>query len=384
MEGNWRVTCLVGVVLACCLAGVAAGCGSDSSGSSAESVQTRNPEATFAPLVRFDPEERWLPMGAEWFIERSLFGFADDQGCADRPIAVGRELEDQWTPVVDWLGQLGLGKSSGTSAYFRTAYAPYDPDLAQPEIGLPCPFREGYRFFANQQTRLYEKRDRVEGLRLTEGYYLDLLDRARTGQRPRPGSGGSGDEITAPALVERHAQEVDGEPGLRLTYWLLHGMNEPLDSQGKPIAQRTHEGDWERVEVLLQEGGDDDEWAPVAVRLLDADGRRRDVPWSAVKRTAAGSPSATGSSQAGSAGTATNPVLAAARGDHALSPVPRRGGDCAACPQWPTWSSLLPARKQPWYGFGGSWGEVGKSSETTGPHGPHGKWPPDSPRNEST
>jgi hypothetical protein len=380
MEGNWRVACLVGVVLACCFGGAAAGCGSDSSGSSAEGVQTRNPEATFAPLVQLDPKERWLPMAADWFLNRAIFGFADDQGCADRPIAVGHELDELWTPAVDYLGQPGIGTAAGTKAYFRTPYAPATPKHDTAAFGTPCPYREGYRIFANQQTRPYEKKDRTPGVRLTEGYYVDLVDRARGGERPR-GAGGEGPkEIGAPVYVERRAEEVDGEPGLRLTYWLLYGMNEPLDSTGNPLAQSTHEGDWERVEVLLQEGGGDDEWVPVSVRLLDADGGRRDVRWATVRRATAAGASSAGSSSA----TATHPVLTATRGDHALSPAPRRGRDCAACPQWPTWSSLAPARKQPWYGFGGAWGQPGKTSETTGPLGPHDKWAPDSPFNSAT
>ena len=351
---------MAGVVLACCLA---AGCGSDSSGSSADSVKTRDPETTFAPLVALDRKERWLPMDADWFLNRSIFGFADDQGCADRAIAVGYELEDLWSPAVDWLGQPGLGTASGTTAYFRTPYAPATPDHDVEATGIPCPFREGYRIFANQQTRPYEKKDRAPGVRLTEGYYVDLVDRARGGQRPRPAGDGS-KKIAAPAYVERHAEDVDGESGLRLTYWLLYGMNEPLDGRGEPIEPRTHEGDWERVDVLLQEGGDD-EWAPVTVRLLDADGRRRDVPWSSIERAS------------------THPVLSAARGDHSLSPA-RRGDDCSGCPRWPTWASVAPVRKQPWYGFGGAWGQPGDTSATTGPLGPHGKWAPGSPFNENT
>jgi hypothetical protein len=367
MEGNWRVACLVGVVLACCFAGAAAGCGSDSSGSSAEGVRTRNPEATFAPLVQLDPKERWLPMAADWFLDRSIFGFADDQGCADRPIAVGEELDDLWTPSVDWLGQQGLGKAAGETAYFRTPYAPATPEHDPTVLGIPCPFREGYRIFANQQTRPFEKKDRVPGVRLTEGYYVDLVDRARGGEPARGGAGKGPEAIGAPAYVERHAEEVDGEPGLRLTYWLLYGMNQPLDAQGKSIAQRTHEGDWERIEVLLQGAADGREWVPVEVRLLDQHGNRRDVPWTSIKRV----------------GT-SHPALTAARGDHALSPAPRRDISCAACPKWRTWSSVAPVRKQPWYGFGGAWGQPGKTSETTGPLGPHGPWPPDSPFNEAT
>ena len=353
---------LAAVALACCCAlGAAAGCGSDSSGSTSDgATTTRSPEATFAPLVELDPQERWLPLSADWFLDRSLFGFADDQGCPDRPIAVGRQLEELRTPIVDWLGKSGLGRDP--HAYFRDAYAPATPEHDAAKLGTPCPYRGDRRFDADQLTRPHERRDRVEGLRLTEGFYLDLTDRARPGQPPRSSRGA--EQIAVPAYVERLEQDVAGEPGLRVTYWLLYGMNQPLDPRGDPIAARTHEGDWERVDVLLHAGGGDDEWTPFAVRLLDDDGNHRDIPWASIERTAAD---------------ATHPLLTAARGDHTLSPAPRDTSSCTLCPRWLTWTDLAPVRRQPWYGFGGAWGEPGDTSDTTGPLGPHGKWPPDSP-----
>jgi hypothetical protein len=386
MEGNWRIASLVGAVLICAVM-AAAGCGSDSSGSEGDAIETRNPEATFAPLIQLDRQERWLPMGASWFLDRSSFWFAEDQGCEDRKIAVGDLLYAEWTPVIDSLSHEGLGQSE--LPYFRTPYGP--AGAANQATATPCPFREGYKYYANQQTRPFERRDRVKGLRLGEGYYLSLTDPARKGQRPR--RDGQATTITAKTYVERHAEEVDGEDGLRLTYWQLYGMNQPHGPQG-PIEQRTHEGDWERVDVLLKQSGED-EYVPVAVRVHSEDGAR-DVPWASLRRAAGGAVGASGASGAGraavagddgvgsdGAGDPTHPVLTATLGDHTLTPAPR-AGDCADCPQWPTWSLLAPLRKQPWYGFGGAWGEPGPTSATTGPLGPHGKWPPDSDFNEDT
>ena len=37
---------------------------------------------------------------------------------------------------------------------------------------------------------------------------------------------------------------------------------------------------------------------------------------------------------------------------------------------WPTWRSLRNAEEEPWYGFGGAWGTMGKSKHLTGPLGP--------------
>lgn len=40
---------------------------------------------------------------------------------------------------------------------------------------------------------------------------------------------------------------------------------------------------------------------------------------------------------------------------------------------WDTWPRLVNVRDQPWYGYGGAWGEVGAIDDTTGPMGPHPK-----------
>jgi hypothetical protein len=364
MEGNWRVAPVIGAAVIW-LAIAAAGCGSDSSGSDADAIETRNPEATFAPLIQLDPDERWLPMGAAWFLDRASFWFAEDQGCEDRKIAVGDLLYEEWTPVVDSLSHKGLGTSE--VPYFRTPYGRATPGKVHATTGTTCPFREGYKYYANQQTRPYERTDRVKGLRLGEGYYLNLTDRARKGQRPRK----DGKEIAVTAYVERHAEEVDGERGLRLTYWQLYGMNEPRGARG-PVERRTHEGDWERLDVLLQES-DDDEYVPVAVRIHSDEGAR-ELRWASLQRTAG---------RRSDSSAATHPILAARLGDHMLSLTPR-GRSCTKCLRWRTWSSLAPLQKEHWYGFGGAWGPPGATSETTGPLGPHGEWPPDSPLNAET
>lgn len=328
--------------LLACAAIAATGCGSDASGgSNGRGIATGDPERTFAPLVRLHQKERWLPMGAHWSIDRSALWFSEGRGCGDRKIAVGRALRSQRTVVVDWLSVPGIGK--GPSYYQRDWYGP------------TCDERQPYEFSANQLTRPHDKADRVKGLGLTAGFYLDLMDWARQGHPLRGG------QVTAPAYVERHAEDVDGEPGLRLTYWLLYGMNEPLGPRG-PIGGATHEGDWERIDVLLQNGDDRDEYVPVAVRLHAGDAQR-DVPWTSVRR--------------GGLQGSDHPLVSAARGDHSLTISPR-GDICNGCSQWRTWPTLADAGKQPWYGFGGAWGEPGPTLETTGPLGPHGKWPPDS------
>jgi len=337
MEGRWRTLPLVGALVVC-LALVVAGCGSDS-----EAVETSDPEATFAPVVQLDPQEEWLPMNTRWFIDRASLWFAEDQGCADRKIAVGKTLKDQRNQVTNWIVPFWL---SAGHAYERRTYDAscenrFDPDFS-------------YDYWASQRTRPFDTEDRPEGLAVGEGHYLDLMDYARRG----PVAAGESTLDEVPAYVERRQDEVDGESGLRLTYWLFYGMNEPRQG-GRVVEPLTHEGDWERADVLLREGDGEDEYEPVALDLYDGDRRRR-VPWERVAVTA------------GPDGR-TQPLLLAELGSHTLS-APRRA--CAECRRWRTRAALADARKRLWFGFGGAWGELGPTSETSGPLGPHGKWPP--------
>jgi hypothetical protein len=141
----------------------------------------------------------------------------------------------------------------------------------------------------------------------------------------------------------------------------------------------THEGDWERVDVLLQGAGR--RWKPVAVRLFDPDGSSREVPWGKLRRRAA--------IHSTEGGERTHPVLFAALGTHTLYARPdtrvNREVDlaervahtrdvthppCRACPRWETRLPGFSLESQYWYGFGGAWGERGPTSLTTGPLGP--------------
>lgn len=344
MEGSWRGLA-VASALATWFALAAGGCGGgERSGPAVAAIETSDPARTFAPLVQLRPDERWMPMGARWFLQRSSLWFAEDQGCADRKIAVGRKLAAQRTVVVDWLFLTGLGTGP---AYRR---APYDADCEND------PYTDLY---ANQLTRPNHLPGRSRDLRLGEGYYLDLMDRAR----PGPGRGAL-DGV--PAYVERTREQVGGEPGLRLRYWLLFGMDGGGTGGG---AGARREGDWERVDVLLR--GEDGAYEPLALEVEGGDGEPRRTPWRAVRRAGG----------EGGGGATTHPVVTAALGSHTLRPERTDAAAgarvaCAGCTPWRTWRRLADVRAQPWYGFGGAWGEVGRSDATTGPLGPHGDWPP--------
>jgi hypothetical protein len=330
MEGSWRALAawLATTLAGCALIVGASGCGGDDDprAEGATAVETANPERTFAPLVEVAADEPWRPMSARWFIERSVFWFAEDDGCADRKIAVGHTMPEQQNPEIDWIYPKGLGGWSWP-AYFRN---PYD---AKCELDLDL------RFYADQLTRPHDPGVRVEGVRPGEGFYLDLADEARGG----PAIDG---ELTQPVYAER---TDEGDDGVRLTYWMLFGMH------GEPGAADAHEGDWERVDVLLHDAGGD-RYEPLAVQVGMVE-RPVDTAWPDARRVGA-----------------THPVVVAARASHAMRPV-RRDGGCGDCVAWETWRVLSDARKELWYGFGGAWGLPGESDATTGPLGPHRFFP---------
>lgn len=332
MEGGWMRLGAVAWLAICCAA-FASGCGDDATAPAAQDgadvVRTKAPERAFAPLVLLDSREPWRPMSGRWFIENSVLWFADDRGCGDRKVAVGRALPERRSEDrsdVDWIYPLALG--TGELAYYRNPY----------EAG--CELNWEIRHRADQLTRPQDQsRARRAELGPGEGFYLDLVDEARAGPRTL------GD---TPVYYERK-DEGDGQ--VRLTYWMLFGMDD--GGQAGDDNDR-HEGDWERVDVLLAHDGADG-YSPRAVQLDARAAEPSDILWDRFALSDG------------------HPVVRSARGSHALAPE-APGESCADCLPWPTWRTLSDARAQHWYGFGGAWGEPGSTDETTGPLGPHGPW----------
>lgn len=191
---------------------------------------------------------------------------------------------------------------------------------------------------------------------LREGYYLDPDDEDN---ELRAGIG-----VGAPVFYEY-------VPRKYVAYWFFYPYNEfrlenPQVGSSFPI--QSHEGDWERVSIQL-----DAENLPVNIFFYGHSGGLL-AHWSTIHLY-----------------DGTHPIVFSAKGGHASYPevgeyntelcVPFRG--CAldrtdAGMQWRTWDNLLKVESQPWYGFGGAWGEVGElpaigelsGSHWTGPLGP--------------
>ncbi len=302
-----------------------AGCGPQEG-----AIKTGLPAATFAPVIALDERERWFPTGAEWFINRSVLWWSMNLNCPDRVVAAGRELKA--TDASNTLDARRLGR-----------HAPYTrSDSSAPPA---CRFLPVPRFRANQHVRPFDDRDPSLQLPQTEGFYLDLKDEFRAGPR--------GKDPTVPIYAETKAQQVAGKPGVRISYWMLYGRHEPNHGFDARYWEPAHEGYWERFDVLLQHEPDSDGYTPFAVSAR-AEGRRREIAWDDLELVGG-----------------THPAMDAGRWNHELVPTSKK---CSRCARWRTWRNVRELVEQPWYGFGGAWGEFYATGTRTGPIGPHPPW----------
>ncbi len=351
------------VAVAVCMF-VAGGCSDatpdTSRGDPVEPVSTTNPAAAFAPLIRLHPDDSSFPISVDRFLERASLKWKNGEDCiALDDVATGRIADRKTAAPVPRLDAAHLG---GRRAAYRRS-----PDRS-------CGQRDGAVYRSTDFTRPYDDGPRRADLDIDEGFYLDLLSDSHDGD-PAAGAREAGAIVDdVPAYYERKVVSVGGRPGLRVTYWLLYGYSESHRAGNSPVL--SHEGDWERVHVLL-ERHDKRRWIPVEIGYDSPEARLRTVPWRALERSG------------------SHPVLFSARDSHTAYAWPgehrRRVGigdvdgdgdrdgvktvldeapTCDDCPSWRTWGQLRPVRAQPWYGFGGGWGLAFETSETSGPLGP--------------
>lgn len=320
-------------------------------------VTTVSPETAFAPLVHLDVREPAWPMSAEAFLRNSWLMWGHDR-CPDYSVALGAHLKRPESRRAEIMGRFDRTRLAGANAY---RHAPADGACDD----------ASKTFSAADHTRAFDVAGRPRGLAVKEGFYLDLWDKRRSGAPKIEKEGSQRFLHEVPVYVERSAEKGGL---LRITYWLFYGLSIP-PGDSKLTRLVAHEGDWERVSVLLRPGPQAGRYVPLSVRYHYHD-EYRDVPWAAVDRVGTG------------ADEPTHPVVFSARGSHASYPragsyenVVKVGGvrrlvvhdnavACHECPQWRTWQMLVDAETQPWYGFGGAWGRAGRIGGTTGPLGP--------------
>lgn len=345
MEGGRRVAALCSALAACVVG--AAGCGESDGPSRVATVASTHPVAAFAPLVRLHPRETSFPIAADRFIERSSVKWAGSTCVGRANVATGHVAKRKTPGRVPFTELVRLGDPRRSYRFESLTRA--------------CkPRARPYR--ASELTRPYDPGPRPVGLPSGEGFYLDALSDSLDGDPPfvrRDGRRVLGD-------VAAYYELDAAGPGRRLvSYWLLFGRGEAIGANGRELVG--HEGDWQRVQVLLARRGAR-RWKPLSISL-GPDGAARAIPWHELE------------------GDGTHPVLYSARKRHALYTetgsfkrrVPVVDGvaiahdetaTCDDCLVWPTWKRLLPLEGEPWYGFGGGWGYADYDEAASGPLGP--------------
>jgi hypothetical protein len=290
----------------------------------------------YAPYVWLHSKESADPDSAPRFIANSRLRWSH-WNCRDHAV----ENPDGSDASYDAIDQARLGEGAGGGAYSHPG------NLVQGSVCI-----HGSRdYLANEFTRpRQDSPDRVtQG---AEGMFLDLKN---------------GEHHGNPTLADDPVY-YDYVPQHYVVYWFFYSYNN-FSFHSFP---EKHEGDWEHVTVQLDEHN-----RPLRVAFYRHACDPTIVEWADL---------ANGSQ--GSLVDGTHPVVYSGLGSHASYPTPGENGGFATCQPfpdqtdagtpWSTWLNVQDVHAQPWYGFGGAWGEVGNDLHipgippdlTTGPLGP--------------
>lgn len=308
-------------------------CGAEASYTASVTV---NPPVVYAPQVYLDPDEKYLPGDATAFIEGSRLRWDEPQydGCHDDTVSAH--------PAPARLG----AASPDPYTHSATAVVRHWVILGH-AFAHSCSAGRGRVAATDKSSRHGKKEDNA-------GFVLDGVHASR-----------SGDLSDAPVYAEY-------EPNSWIIYWFFYPYN-GWSTLGGRLVER-HEGDWEHMVVQL-DGRD---------HLIGTAYGQHECPLKP-----------RGASFAG-----THPIVFSALGGHASYPTNGRlgsGKHVFECTNgwklydlphsalydttgkgkvWRTWENVDEVRAEPWYGFGGSWGEVGSSGSLQkclcfyGPSGP--------------
>lgn len=261
----------------------------------------------YAPKLTLHPDEQWFPLSASTFLGNSKLVWSHDDGCRDD-------------------GSFGYNVNKYDLA--SGVFAHWEATDGCDHFGTKWKSNEDVAPFANGGP---------SGNR--EGFALNLLDEFRDG------NGLQGDE---PVYYRYVAKSY-------LMYWFHYGYSF-TDVRG-PVNGH-HEADWERIAIKL----DPDTNAPRRVQYFHHY-ESCTLPWSSVPKS-----------------NTYHPSVWVARGAHGSYPAGNHNQDgygggvidrmSGSGPVWWGTRNLKNVIAEPWYGYGGGWGAVGKFSYYTGPAGP--------------
>jgi hypothetical protein len=297
--------------------------------------------ARHAPLVWLHSGEKLWPVDATSFVEESALIWNRRKGCPDTNVAARGAIVQ---------AKLGVYARPAGGAYRQR---PTEARSKQPRGG-GCRLQDEVRL-ATDYTRPESEH--------AEGFVLNLANDARFGTRYRC-------PVTQLrcGVYDRAPAYYQYRPGRFITYWFFFAYSAPVGGPGEIGFAAGHEGDWERIAVRLDRS---DRPLEVAYWQHGDDpsrGNAQILEWS--KLVGEGLVSS------------GHPVVYSARYSHAsyprACPEPRSGKRCPILDRrdrgwlWTTEPLLLDVTDQPWYGFGGAWGQIRTlgGRPLNGPSGP--------------
>ena len=320
------------------------------------------PVLDYAPLVYLHPDDQYMPADVTHFIQNSDLRWSHGEGCDDHSVAERGSIQASKLGTAGVLGDLSPYSHNPNRLLWK--HPAQQGDRGSTYVSCSHHSRT---FTTHDHTRPYDK-NRVDAndngilrhpLFEKEGFFLNLENNENIRKGLQNSSGNSSVYSGAPVYYEY-------VPNHYITYWFFYAYNK---FHVGDAPDQEHEGDWERISIRL-----DSNDHPDLVAYYQHDRMPEYVSWVSMQAE-------------GKLHNGTHPIVFSAKGSHAsysyagTIEFEEHGIPVADHtkygPAWSTWNSLANVKKQPWYGYGGAWGEVGDGypifgggESFTGPRGP--------------
>lgn len=351
----------------------------DGSTDSVTHTVTVDPIQTYAPAVYLHPLEKYFPGDADAFLDNSWLlwdepNFGDDS-CIDGIFASGSDNPYPGGSV----SLLSPYRMSGTEGSM-----PYEHYRTYGNADQGCADDPNDTVHSNDPPSSSDHPGASKIKPQDSGFVLDLKGTVAKGEDPRtnaPYVGGK--NLYSLEYDPSHTQDpayYEYVPGHYIVYWFFYPFNGWTYKIPFKKLIEYHEGDWEHIVVHLNDTDSASEVAYYQHYCKPKPGHSL-LLWKDVHKTADTHPqvySALGghASFAGTSGSLDPPACTDPwhSGQKSLmpdrfSPLDKVGKGAL----WATWNYTVDATTEPWYGFGGNWGErlAFGTIKNYGPPGPN-------------
>lgn len=324
------------------------------------SWQAMSPVIAYAPAVYLHPTEKYFPGSADSFLDHSELLWdmpnLDDPSCYNVILASGA---DYFYPPPGYrpadLPILSAARMSGSGSS-----TPYDHYRTYGNADQGCADDPNDTIFSNDPPSTSDQPGASKNKANDSGFVLDLEGTVSKGEDPRTNPLYVGDKELFPLEYDFSRTQTpvyyEYVPGRYIIYWFFYPFN-----------------GWKKGTLVEYHGGD---WEHIVVRLNAYDGATKVAYYQHYCTPKAGHSLLSWSDVPKLGG--THPKVFSARGGHASFAGTSGELDPPACsnpfnpfdlknfspldevgkgPLWATWNHTVDATTEPWYGFGGNWGE---------------------------